>query len=269
MASTIEFKVSIKAKRLTRGVNRSNISANQLRIQASRSHSTNAQKLLALADIVDGKRVVDIARQNQVGVTTIYYWIRCLNQRGLEAFEPTVRSGRPCHLQTGNKNLAQDLAHQAKAADPLGAKKLRAISEVLLRTRCTDVAFDAQISRSTLSLWIKKFNEGGTSALLGTHKNKKNHSGRRVRLRIDITLQDIQTAAALVDKRSARRFKAIALIMQGCTMMKVAETLKVSKSTVSKWCVSFNQKGLDDLVCKWEKRRRRSQNARLGVMIKG
>jgi transposase len=240
-----EASTDKKTKRLPRVRVKDSVSVEELREEArKRSHST-AKKLLALADVVDGKSYTLIARANAVSKATIYYWIHCLNKHGVENFDRVSPGGRLSRLGHGDISLAKELAELATKAPPKDATKLQAISQVLSMSPCREVSRRAQVAPSTLSRWIKTFSERGISGLLGKEDNLDE---RRVKLRGDTSLKEIGAVLELVEPRFARRARAMVFLIEGKTMEKIAEELGVSKSTVSKWCRKFNEEGLGRLV---------------------
>jgi len=164
-----------------------------------------------------------------------------INKRGLEEFDKERKKGRPCHLIHRNKLLAHELERLAENSKVKDARKLTAIASVLMDLRCDHISKAVKVNRSTLSRWIKEFNEGGVPRLL---RKEGIQDKRKVRIRSDISINIVRSSSKYFDGQSARRVNAIVMLMEGQKIADVAEALNVSKSAVGRWCQSFNNKGL-------------------------
>jgi transposase len=232
---------------------RDDIPAERLRLEARTSSSRRATKLLALASVLEGKSYAEVAKQHGVSLASIYYWLHCFNASGLQNLEAR---GRKCHLRVHGGITVEGLISAAKAADADGSRRLIAISKLLAESPCRKVAREAKVSPSTLSAWIKRFNETGISGLL---EKKVDSSRAKVILRDDISLADIQAAAQSAPRRICRRLEAISLVLDGMNCREAADRLGVSMSAVGKWCKRFNEAGIDGLIGRCDARIRRSQ----------
>lgn len=249
--------MEMKSKRQSHPPICTKFSAAQLRCEAgkNRAHFT-AVRFLALADVVDGESCAKISRRYGVSTSTIYYWIRCLSDRGIQGFVQSPKRGRKCHLDNRHGIGCETLVSAAKGADHQSSRRLIAISQLLKKVPCVEVARDARVKPSTLTSWIKRFNAGGIVGLLSA-------SGRRSRtiivMRRDISMAEVRGAAKNASRRTSRRLLAVADVLEGKKLAEVAGPLDISVSAVSKWCRRFNEDGIEGLVDRWEARAGRAQ----------
>ncbi|MGI9452364.1 MAG: helix-turn-helix domain-containing protein [Geminicoccaceae bacterium] len=241
----------MKLNRQSRSKIDAGISAQRLRFEAGKCQRYQAIRLLALADIADGECYDAVAKRYRVSKSTITNWVQRLNERGIEAFSRRHRPGRKCHLRNRDSVGFEELAVAAKAANEHASKKLMAIARLLEQVPCGEVARDANIPRSTLTAWIKKFNKGGIAGLIA---NKRLSFPSRIVMRRDISAVEVREIARTAPPRTSRRFLAVAQVLDGKKLADVAETFDVSTAAVSTWCKQFNQDGMEGLVDRWEKK---------------
>ena len=204
-----------------------------------------------MADIIDGESCANVSMRYSVSTSMIYYWIRCLNDRGIKGFVQSPRGGRRCHLDNQYGIGYEALVSAAKGVDRLASRRLIAISRLLRNVPCVEVARDARVTPSTLTGWIKRFNTGGIAGLLSTNRER---ARTVVVMRRDISRAEVRGAARIAPHRTSRRLMAVADVLDGKKLAEVADSLDISVSAVSKWCRRFNEDGIEGLVCRWEAR---------------
>ena len=101
-------------------ITRGDLSADELRLAARRSKdSCQARRLLALAQVLDGRRRGEAARAGGMDRQTLRDWVHRYNAEGVEGLCDRPRSGRPPRLSEAQ--LAE-LARLVEAGpDPGGA----------------------------------------------------------------------------------------------------------------------------------------------------
>ncbi len=244
--------MEMKSKRQSNPPISTKFSAAQLRLEAVKNEaSPTAFRFLALADVIDGESCANTSKRYGVSTSTVYYWIRCLSDRGIRGFDQRSQKGRKCHLDNRYGISRETLVSAAEGLDHLSSRRIMAISRLLEKVPCIEVARDAGITPSTLSGWIKRFNDGGIAGLLSTNRQRP----RAVMvMRNDISVAKVHGAARIASRRTSRRLMAVADVLEGKRFAEVAGSLNVSISAVGKWCRRFNERGIEGLVDLWEVR---------------
>ena len=111
-------------------ITRGDLSADELRLAARRSKdSCQARRLLALAQVLDGRRRGEAARAGGMARQTLRDWVHRYNAEGVEGLCDRPRSGRPPRL---SKAQLAELARLVEAGpDPA--------VHVVVRWRCVDL----------------------------------------------------------------------------------------------------------------------------------
>ena len=231
---------------------RDDISAEELRQQARSSQRKNAVRLLALARVAEGVRYTVVAEASGVSLATIYNWIKCLNEQGLDAFQSATRRGRPSiHHLPSNLTPEKVSVSAPETVDPQASQRLLAISMLLRKERPCGIARALGVSPSTINSWIKRVNQDG---VLGLIRGKERAARVSPRMRVDISSRQLRRAATIAKKRNqvraARRLTAVAFILDGMKLADVAERMSISRSVVSKWCQALNKEGIKGLFLK-------------------
>ena len=226
------------------------ISPAQLRSEADKcKHSYITTKLLALADVVEGEKCANVSKKYSVSTSTIYYWIRCFNDRGIKGLVQSPGRGRRCHLDSRHGIGYEALVSAAVGVDRQSSKRLIAISQLFRKVPCVEVARNARVTPSTLSSWIKRFNAAGIAGLVSTSRKR---ARTIVVMRTDIAGAEVRGAARNAPRLTSRRLMAVADVLDGKKLAEVAVPLDISISSVSKWCRRFNEGGIEGLVYRWE-----------------
>jgi transposase len=197
-----------------------------------------------LADIEDGETVRSVAQKNNVSQQTIYNWLKSFRANGYHAFDDHGR--RPIKYASIEK--ARELKVISENYTGEEARKIRVVYQMLMGKKRTEIAKEAGASSSSLYKWTAAFVKGGVAELLKVPERRCYST--RITLRKDIEKRDILRVAACVSERSARRLQAIASLLDGKTLEEVAGDLGMSKSSISKWGISFNKGGVVSLMGK-------------------
>lgn len=89
----------------------------------------------------------------------------------------------------------------------------------------------------------------------------------RVKIRADISADQLRREAKLRDYRTARRFEALAKIIEGTNYADIARDYKVSTAAVYHWIHRLNERGIQDFERKSRNGRRRRLQIRNDLSI--
>lgn len=231
---------------------RDDFSADQLRQEATDKNFRTAAIFEALARVLEGMSYADVAREYRVSTAAVYQWVHRFNEKGPKDFEQKHRNGRRRQTQVRNDISIQYLNKAAEKADESGSKRILAISMLLKMHTYQEVSRTIQISPSTLLSWVRKYNAGGLEELLA---KKRKYQGMRVVMRQDHSAQDVRRLASHSSRRTARRLLGISYVLDGMTLADAAGMLDVSTAAVSRWCQAFNDKGIEGLKSKRERKK--------------
>lgn len=146
----------------------------ELRAAAESADKDAATRLSTIANLLDGMRRIDAARQANVTSSAICYWIRRFNDGGVVGLSSGHRrkSGRS-NITLRNDVSADDLRDAAKRARRGAAKRLLTIANMLDGMRRVDAARQAEAHTGSLDNWRRRYNAEGIAGLLTSRKKSQ------------------------------------------------------------------------------------------------
>lgn len=135
-------------------ITRTDRTAAELRAEASRSRDgAQVRRLLALAQVLEGRRRSDAAAQNGMDRQTLRDWVHRYNADGVEGLKSRRSPGRAPALSAAQK--AELKALVIKGPDPE--------QDNVVRWRCLDLReqvaarFNVEVHESTIGKWLRQF----------------------------------------------------------------------------------------------------------------
>ena len=142
-----------------------------------------------------------------------------------------------------NDISAGDLRRAVKTVDGFAARRLFALANVLDGMTRTEAARQADIARASVVKGICVFNAKGIKGLLEVSRR----GTKACPMRDDIPARDLRQAAKTMDNRTARRYLALADVLDGMLRKDAAKAADMSRNALRRWILRFNADGLEGL----------------------
>lgn len=200
--------------------------------------------LLALADVMDGGRLVEIAKKYDVVAYEFQEWVDKVRETGIGVIEdvegyPTTRS-RQIVLRTDYDGNDLRLAAEGYE-DEKAVRQMLALAMFYDGAELADIRLELGVVPGELRQWAEKFNQEGIAGL-GNHV-------RKTALRQDFDAQAVEAVAVGCDDPETRkRCDVIVALYNGVPSITVARRYDTTRATVHNWCLRFNEHGRDWLT---------------------
>ena len=223
--------------RTVRSSIRCDISAETLQNLAKTADARIANRLIAIANLINGMERREVAAVAQTSMNSISRWLKAFNEEGLVGLGSRQQRLR---MTARDRVTPAKLREYAKNVDKNFAGRLHAIANVLDGMRCNEAARYAGVAVKTLSNWRRKFEAGGIAALRSYNVS--------VSCRQDIPATKLRDLAKGCDRLLACRLLAIANLLDGLSYEEVARRASLSIPMIYHLVHQFNAKGISGLA---------------------
>jgi transposase len=205
--------------------------------------SVERRRFLTLARVAEGKSKAEIVEELKIGERVIPNWIKKFNEEGIEGLRVRSRgkNKRVLSPEIYDHDFVK-LAEETKS--PLEQRRFLALALIAEGKKNAEIIEELKIVESSISNWIKKFNEEGIEGLRGESGNV---AGKREPSPEIYDYDFVKLAEGTKSSVERRRFLALARVAEGKKNAEIIEELKVGKSSISNWIKKFNREGIEGL----------------------
>lgn len=235
------------------GYSKWRLDGGDVRQTASKLSGAGVQRLLAVADVLDGEDPAFAGLDHGVPGKTIARWCDILNREGIEALVDMDEQA------PGLSDIDPEIPAWAVFNSFAGLERtaLRGVAAACRGARFAEIADYHHASEAEVKEWIAVFQTGGVAAIVAWFRRRENWRsepdqafvGRR-KLPFGYSDRFLRSLQLRAKGDFADRLLALALAYEGRTIAQIAESMRFTTTTIGSWIKNFIRSGMPGIAAR-------------------